>query len=103
MSILYVCRDCGSTNLSMRVWQKINTSEICEDVDEMAYCHNCEEYVRFDQVKCSEHLIVTDEDGEKYTFVSHSGGNHITVKRNGKFYNLHLDDVQISEKIDHRR
>ena len=46
------CKDCGSLNLEVKVWQNINTGEIESTVDESdIWCADCEEFTEIVYLK----------------------------------------------------
>ena len=92
MQPLYHCKECGGLDLSMRVWQKINTGEIGEDADRYAYCHDCEDQVSIDTLDDAK--VIHKITGQEYTLTNRSGSEHATVEKDGKSFQVHLDNLK---------
>ena len=42
---MYVCNNCGSKNIAIKAWIDPNTNEIISDIEDIAWCYDCENEV----------------------------------------------------------
>ena len=58
-----VCKICGSPDIELRMWVKINSNEITSSCDDNeTYCNGCEEIIRLADV-----ITMAEYDEEKVT------------------------------------
>jgi DNA-directed RNA polymerase subunit RPC12/RpoP len=54
MKTIYVCSECGSSNIEMKAWVNPNTNEIFDTIStdqEDCWCNDCEEHYALDTKK----------------------------------------------------
>jgi rubredoxin len=70
---LWLCPNCGSDNVEMKVWAKANTNEITDDAsidEEDCYCNDCGEHGQIilstlkETAKIEGYQVVNDEFGD---------------------------------------